>query len=759
MALHLKRTRPAVEIATSSDDDSDADTPHRPRKILRLRSSGQRKHALTHNTTPASRKALPERALPQSSNRKAKLRRKGHVSYKPDPTDDFIVSDSDEDGSDWDFGNDSVVTSRAPRRRKPATRSTPKKDKVKRKASGAPSKARLEPTPEDSRPTAVADWSCLPFHALVDIFSYAAEPLHNGFFPLPTIHWLLDVARMASVNTRPALTVLYRNPPIFANKQDWGGLARRLTSPFENDVAIRKNGLRKVAMPTRNLHPGNLVKRLEVDGTRMRKFVDAKGKSFFTWLIPALTTLRDFHILDPNDKPPYRWDGMRRGRVSYPPELFNALSESKLCLRSWSWNLSWITLHRLPFAWILHKHKMNAFHSLRHITFTRFIVEKDADGEVNERTQKDFGKAIDLLPNLQSLTLESSNISTMEFLSLLPTNLKRFRVMNSRELNSEVLQEFLATHGWHLEELTFNHCPSLSLSFLVSLEDFCPHLQVLRMDLHLYSTLNIVKKDVEPLYDELLSEKQIPTWPSSLRILDLDYLHKWTGAAASTFFTSLIDSAADLPHFQSISISAKVDVAYRERAKFRQHWERLFHKVFKHKGPDPSPHLASMSAYQEWKANSDHGSVDVTSIEGSDTEKEERWSSRRLRSRKVACLKEESSNDDKDDDNESSDFSDNDNTDDVIADVDTSHDATHTPSKNLRNSTYSSTTTAPQTTTATPTKKRTFIQGRCHKVELKIDNSRPVEVQYDEGDFMDDELSGDEEWTGDYEVEDEVIQF
>ena len=41
-----------------------------------------------------------------------------------------------------------------------------------------------------------------------------------------------------------------------------------------------------------------------------------------------------------------------------------------------------------------------------------------------------------------------------------------------------------------------------------------------------------------------------------------------------------------------------------------------------------------------------------------------------------------------------------------------------------------------------------FIQGRCYKVAFKIDNSRPQEQIYHEEDFLDDEISGDEEWDG-----------
>ena len=45
--------------------------------------------------------------------------------------------------------------------------------------------------------------------------------------------------------------------------------------------------------------------------------------------------------------------------------------------------------------------------------------------------------------------------------------------------------------------------------------------------------------------------------------------------------------------------------------------------------------------------------------------------------------------------------------------------------------------------------KEYFIQGMCDIVDIRIDNLRPAERQYSERDFLDQELSGDEEWNGD----------
>jgi hypothetical protein len=45
-----------------------------------------------------------------------------------------------------------------------------------------------------------------------------------------------------------------------------------------------------------------------------------------------------------------------------------------------------------------------------------------------------------------------------------------------------------------------------------------------------------------------------------------------------------------------------------------------------------------------------------------------------------------------------------------------------------------------------------FIQGLCNVVDVRIDNQRPREEQFNESHFLDSEASGDEEWTEGAEV-------
>lgn len=470
-----------------------------------------------------------------------------------------------------------------------------------------------------------------------------------------------------------------------------------------------------------------MVKRLELDASRMSRLTDPKSStSDLVALVPSLKTLKEVDIFDPFDKPPYRERSRHSRKWYYPEELFAALKDSEVRLRSWRWIAPFCPDGPL---WMKEVHTSPPFQSLRELNLTRFqptapakspkSLEEaaPAEGPTNEEL---LGSALTTLPNLKVLTLESCTGLGRSFLSLLPTTLVSLNITNCRELTAETLQAFLVTHGTHLEELILNHNQSLDLSFLVSLKQTTPRLEVLRMDLNYYSTLQL-SSDNEPLYDVLLDESEIPTWPSTLRTIDLEFLRNWTSKAAVMFFESLIDSAEDLPWLQEIKITAIVDIDWRKRAEFRQEWTNCFQEVFARKWSPPNPALASLKAFREWKeANCPRvvevvelaGPNDATATGDGDAPSTKTWNPRRLRSRRrVSGAYDENSDEEGSGSDDDSDEG--------------------TASKDIK-----------------------YIQGRCHTVVFRVDNSRPQEQIYDEEDFLDDELSGDEDWNGN-EVEDD----
>lgn len=545
--------------------------------------------------------------------------------------------------------------------------------------------------------------------------------------------------------SKPALTALYRNPPIYAPEKS------------------RRTKLLQLLLEPRSGHKEDynvMVKRLELDATKMAALTaPGPGGIELGALVKALVTLREIDIFDPFDRPPYR-ERMKNLRWHYPDELFEALRQGGLHLKSWRWNSSLCSKGPL---WMKEVHEDRAFQSLEEIflmNYSHFSAEQECNG--GPTSEELLASALAVLPRLRSLTFESSSVVNQDLLPLLPNNLVNLGVVNCSLLTSEVFQAFLLTHGSRLEELVLNHNQALDISFLPDLKRSCPRLETLRMDLNYYSTSS-THHDLEK-YVDLLKEEEIPSWPSTLRTLEMVYLRKWTLGAAKTFFGSLIDSADELPELRELVIKAIININWRERAAFRDEWIGRFQRVFLRKCASPNPHLASLRAFREWKESQGLGSgptgssmdlctradsVDsnvkltagpsrneglssqsdenkgtdgdvpivtrrrlqrqsrVTAFDDTEnTESAEIWGKRRLRSRREASEGpgEGASDDETDDSKEES--------------VD-----------------------------------ERFVQGKCRVVDIRIDNLRPREELFNENDFLDSEVSGDEDWDGNDDIE------
>ncbi|KAK3060433.1 hypothetical protein LTS18_008554, partial [Coniosporium uncinatum] len=337
-----------------------------------------------------------------------------------------------------------------------------------------------------------------------------------------------------------------------------------------------------------------------------------------------------------------------------------------------------------------------------------------------------LASAVSVLPKLERFTIEHSPVVNGKYLSQLPQTLKTLSLINCAELESESLRSFLMTHGSHLTELDLAHNQQLDLAFLTDLAESCPRLQVFKMDLKFFNTF-ASSTDSEPLYDDLLLEGEVPTWPSTLQTIEMVQLRKWTSGATKIFFNSLLDAAQTLPDLRKLTIKTSIDISWKERSGFRKHFEDRFNQVFLRKSPHPNPHLGSYKAYETWKqtqhappvtmsgttvaakeddapAASDSDDQPILSRRGRQSKAQkqnEQRSSRRLRDRtRGSASRSGSQTNDAEDESDAS---------------------------------------QPQ---------EQYIQGLCDIVDIRIDNIRPRENIFREEDFMDSEVSGDEEWNG-----------
>ncbi|KAF1970140.1 hypothetical protein BU23DRAFT_557033 [Bimuria novae-zelandiae CBS 107.79] len=740
--LSRKRKRAHVSYREPSSDDgfSDSDSNDALGRRHPTRRSTRHCSAEVESQSPT---ASPARTRRKADKRSLRSKGQRKISYR----DESTKEDIDEDGEAGYVPLEDVVRTR-PRSQAHSRRATPRRrledcsrktNKPARRAIGAP----LKEKKKAPHPAAVSiptdrrkpDMTRLPYHVLLQVFVYASHPLHDeNMHTTPAISWLVKMAQMCQAFTKPALTALYRNPPIFAVRQNRKKLVHHLIAPpagVGQDYKV-------------------MVKRLELDATQMSALTDATHSvADLTALVSALTTLKEIDIFDPLDRPPYRERLKRMRKWTYPPELFQALRQTNLRLQGWRWHNGFCAPGQ-GLLWVKDIHGDRTFQSLRDVTFVKFNVdEKRKSDAIDPTTEELLASAIAALRNLQSLTFESCTAVNGKLLSMLPSTIFSLNITNCINLTSEALQIFLSEKGRNLEELILNHNQSLELSFLTTLKNDCPRLEILRMDLNYYSTL-AMSSDNEPLYDWLLGLDEVPTWPPTLRVIDLEHLRKWGADSATNFFTSLIESAAELPFLRELRILAMVDMNWRDRADFRRKWAARFEKVFAWRGPAPSLHLASLRAYREWEekgsqqkgADRNDSLLDITvenalaeneGAEGSSADSDgetdsdvpllakrnnERWNTKRLRNRARA-----STNYDETSDNE---------------------DGGHSGSVDEETTDIASEDDQP-----------TVIQGRCHTVLCRIDNLRPREEMFNEADFLDEERSGDEEWAEDIDEVDE----
>ncbi|KAF2855118.1 hypothetical protein T440DRAFT_475408 [Plenodomus tracheiphilus IPT5] len=739
MVVTLKRKRGAISYRESSTDDDlsessdDAQPSSVPNQAISSRRNATRpRHRREDGDEASSRHASPALAPSSRSKPSARARRssgRANISYKD------ISSDEEDPDADFELDAEQTIAVRTRPRRQFHASQPPRAQKIQISEGKQRHRSRLgaalKPNNQaKSEPEAVGiptdghkpDWASLPYHVLLQIFVYASHPLHDeNMKPTMSIHWLASMARMCSTFMKPALTALYRNPPLFATKARKHLVYHLSTSPPEGHLDYRV-----------------MVKRLELDATQMNALTDATHSvGDLVALVKSLTTLREIDIFDPIDRPPFR-DRLRRlRRWVYPNELFEALRQTQLRLRSWRWNSTFSDQGTL---WMKGIHNDAAFQSLRELTLTKFHPDPSPEEEIEDgrgppTAEELLASALAVLPYLRNLSFETCGVVSGRLLPLLPSNLVSLSITNCGELLSEALQAFFTTHGSQLKEVILNHNQALDMSFLVDLRRSCPKLEVLRMDTTYYSSL-AMSSDNEPLYDTLLGETEVPTWPSSLRVIDMEYLRNWNATSATNFFSSLINAAEELPWLQEITIIAMVDTDWRQRAEFRRKWSAKFKKVFARKWEPPNRHLSSLRAFREYQARIGEGEKNDSLVEGvsemsashvevakvaddydsdapllsSHREKvEDSWGSKRLRSRSKAAMSY-----------------------DEASEQESMSEEAAPEDEEVR-----------------------FVQGRCHTVIFRVDNFRPREEIYAEADFLDAEPSGDEEWNGNNEANDD----
>lgn len=599
-------------------------------------------------------------------------------------------------------------------------------------------------------------WPTLPYHILLAIFDYASRPLVSDTFQsTPSINWLCSVTLCCKAFAEPALSALYYSPPLYPPSR-----AHRLLSHLaaHNDTSSFNYGAKIKYLD------------LEASSTMLHKFVgwDPLDLGALVSLTPQLRGIA-LHLC--SDNLAWRKSGRSRSlggsKAVYHRSMMTALRDNKIMLQDWTWNhsLAKQSQSAFPLAQMKDVHMMPPFQTLRRLALVNYPAGPIEKGRHCEDM---LAEAISLLPKLTDLHFNMSSVGD-RLLSKLPHDIQTLEIVECPVLKSSSLDGYLAAKGVNLRQLILDHNQSLNLSFLTHLAQSCPKLELLKADLRYFGTLNTIR-DTDPKYDALLLNDERPTWPVTLRSLELFHLRKWNLQTAELFFSSLTDSAAMLPDLRQLKIKASLDESgWRERIAFRDNWTEKLRHVFLRMSPPPNPHLTSILVFRAFKSQQSRGNMAVRgkrhaltralpsnfnnkiTIQGSGvkvtpltaakdpsesdsdaplvkvrrstrakTQREDIYTlseSPPIRPRASRRRRRRKGSDDSSSEDSAID-------DDGILEPDTQR-------------------------TSVDREAELYIQGLCDVVDVLIDNLRPTEEQLKEDDFLDEEVSGDEDWNGD----------
>ncbi|OJJ62262.1 hypothetical protein ASPSYDRAFT_40896 [Aspergillus sydowii CBS 593.65] len=534
----------------------------------------------------------------------------------------------------------------------------------------------------------IPPWQTLPYHILFDVFLRASYPLveEKSIRRHSTVNWLVNVALLCRNFHEPALAALYHSPPLIPAPKSHGLLS----------LLVKPQG----SLSTNYV---NKIKELHVDVETLLVYKSGPTLGYFdlSKLIentPQINVLRLYHNNDYVVGLP-SWE-ISRSKWMYPEALFASINSASIRLHNWDWNARFMdTQDLLPL--ILSTHNQAPFKSIRSLRILH-VASEDADGDgvtgMADERENVLAMALQELPSLHRLEFLESSILNDHLLPKLPFNLTSLTINNCDDVTTANFSLFLSTHGHSLRELSISHNRHLSLSFIVDLKKFCQSLERLTMDLSMHDWSSY--HDVEPHFEELLSPSEIPTWPPTLQHLELVQLRKWKENTAEAFFTSLIEAAPELQNLRKLIISAILKTGWRDRASFREKWIGRLEKVFLRRSAPPNPAFRTIVRHSK-------GQEPGNPTEGSHLDESEIPSPSKRKSARIASLK----------------YSDG--------------EENQSPSPgSYRMNEGDSDNDLPVT------------QGMCNVVVIRIDNQRPRETQFNEQDFLDDELSGDEDWTG-----------
>lgn len=582
----------------------------------------------------------------------------------------------------------STQTTRGHRREAPSRPAPPPPKRLQKasKRSVPPSKKiKTISAVEDTtlRSAVIPPWQTLPYHILLDIFQRAFIPLDN-----PAVQATKTPGKAQETNLASNLLGVARLCRAFAEP----ALAALYYMPPVFSAYHGHGLLDLLSTPQEQLsmNYAGKIKVLHIDAETVLTLKSGPTRGYFDInellrKVPLLHTLRFYHPEDSIFGLPI--SGLSLAKWRYPPCFLTTILQSEILLDSWEWNGRLCEPAKLM-SLIYFMHCKKHFQSIKALRLIHITDGPDKDS----KREDELADALRLLPNIEVLEFHECPVMSGDILEKLPLTLQSLTLSNCDMLVASHVINLLRVHGGQLRELVLNHNRHMNLEFMPHLGNLCPNLERFRVDFSMFDGSSY--HDLDPHFDQLLLIGQKPSWPESLQEIELYQLRHWEGDVGGMFFESLVEAAPNLKHLRRLCISVILSGSWRDRAHFRDKWFRRLEKVFLRHSPSPDPNgrsLRKRPLASSLPQHGDGGAAHPTSQEVSSKRQSSRIAQRNI----PEVMKTEQEN---------------------VSDS----DAEQIDPKN--------------------------IQGMCESVSFRIDNQRPADRQYTECDFLDDELSGDEDW-------------
>lgn len=190
---------------------------------------------------------------------------------------------------------------------------------------------------------------------------------------------------------------------------------------------------------------------------------------------------------------------------------------------------------------------------------------------------------LEALTSLSHLVLEDCGVANKSLLQRLPKGILRLELIDCPQLVTRDLMSFLRRGGARLTHLVLLDNAGIKPRFLVCLGSDCPQLEELRVR---FARSGTRKRFLEG--SVLQRPGHWPTWPESMRSLELDNVCGPGSDTTENLFQSLVDSAPRLLQLRRIVIKTTLDLPWRARAVIRHEWQEKLQRAFLRRWTPPA---------------------------------------------------------------------------------------------------------------------------------------------------------------------------